>query len=357
MKKLKTGVVGLGEVAQIIHLPVLESLDDRFEITALCDISPGLLNWAGEKYRVSHLYSDAKKLAAQPDLDAIFVLNSSEFHAECAIAAALAGKHVLVEKPMVLTMVDADALIAAKNKTGVQVMVGYMRRFAPAFTQAVEEVKNLDQIHYAKIRDIIGPNHFFIDQTSTVRRFNDLPDSVNEKRRAIGQQMIEQEIGDVPQELKNVYNALGGLACHDLSAMRELIGMPRRVVSAQQWNDGCFLLVTFEYEGFYALYEMVFDAQGRFDAHMEVFGKTKQIKVQYDTPYIRHLPTTLTIGETQDDEFNESLIRPTFKDPYTLELEYFHDAVTNGFTPKTSPEDYKEDLSLFKMIIAALRIS
>jgi predicted dehydrogenase len=354
MKKLKTGLIGLGEVAQIIHLPVLEALDDRFEISALCDVSPGLLQWAGEQYRVQNLYQDANELVAQKDLDAVFVLNSSEFHAECAIAAALQGKHVLVEKPMVLTTADADALIAAKNKTGVQVMVGYMRRFAPAFTQAVEEVKTLEQINYAKIRDIIGPNHFFIGQTSNVRRFNDLPESANEKRRATSRRMIEQEIGDVPQEIKNVYNALCGLACHDLSAMRELIGMPRRVVSATQWNDGRFLLVTFEYDGFYATYEMVFDAQGRFDAHMEVFGQTKQLKVQYNTPYIRHLPTTLTICETKDDEFKESVIRPTFKDPYTVELEYFYDVVTKELPPKTSPEDYKEDLALFKMIIEAL---
>jgi len=354
MQRIKVGIIGLGEVAQIIHLPILESLDDRFEIAALCDVSPGLLNWAGETYRISNLYSDAKELVAQPDLDAVFVLNSSEFHAECAIAAALQGKHVLVEKPMVLTTADADALIAAKNKTGVQVMVGYMRRFAPAFTQGVEEVKSLGQINYAKIRDIIGTNHFFIGQTSNVRRFNDLPESADENRRATGQRMIEQEIGDVPQEIKNVYNALCGLACHDLSAMRELIGVPRRVVSATQWNDGRFLLVTFEYDRFYAVYEMVFDAQGRFDAHMEVFGQTKQIKVQYNTPYIRHLPTTLTIGETDNDEFKESVIRPTFKAPYTVELEYFYDVVTKGLAPKTSPEDYKEDLALFKMIIEAL---
>jgi hypothetical protein len=76
--------------------------------------------------------------------------------------------------------------------------------------------------------------------------------------------------------------------------------------------------------------------------------------VQYNTPYIRHLPTTLTIGETKNEQFTESVIRPTFKDPYTVELEYFYDVVTRGLTPKTSPEDYKEDLALFKMIIEAL---
>lgn len=97
------------------------------------------------------------------------------------------------------------------------------------------------------------------------------------------------------------------------------------------------------------------DKQGRRDCHIEVFGDTKQIKVQYDNPYIRHLPTTLTISETRNEEYSESIIRPTYKDPYTAELEYFYDMVTKGFTPKTSPEDYKEDLALFKMIACAVK--
>jgi predicted dehydrogenase len=80
MKKLKAGIIGLGEVAQIIHLPILESLDDKFEVAALCDVSPGLLNWAGEKYRVQNLYADAGALVQQADLDVVFVLNSNEFH-------------------------------------------------------------------------------------------------------------------------------------------------------------------------------------------------------------------------------------------------------------------------------------
>lgn len=354
MQKLKTGIIGLGEVAQIIHLPILESLNQQFEIAALCDVSPGLLRWAGEKYRVQNLYSDASELALQNDLDAVLVLNSSEFHAQCAIAAIEQGKHVLIEKPMALTMSDAEAVIAAKNNAKVQVMVGYMRRFAPAFTQAIEEIQTLGKIQYVNIRDIIGPNRFFIDQTSKVHRFDDVPDSAKENRNTLSQQMMDEAVGDVPQAIKNVYTMLCGLGCHDLSAMRELIGMPRRVVSAVQWNNGRFLVVVFEYDGFYATFEIGGDAQGRFGAHMEVLGQTKQLKLQYNTPYIRHLPTMLSIGETHQDAFQETVVRPTFKDSYTFELEYFYDLITKGGNAKTSPEDYTEDLKLFQMIIEAL---
>jgi len=96
-KVLNIGIISLGEVAQVIHLPVLELYPDRFRIGALCDISPKLVASLGEQYRVEHLYTNAHDLVQQPDLDVVFVLNSNEYHAECAIAAANAGKHVLLQ--------------------------------------------------------------------------------------------------------------------------------------------------------------------------------------------------------------------------------------------------------------------
>jgi len=53
----------------------------------------------------------------------------------------------------------------------------------------------------------------------------------------------------------------------------------------------------------------------------------------------------------------ETVSRPTFKDPYTHELEYFHEIVTARIQPKTTPEDFMDDLRLFGMIMAALRTS
>jgi predicted dehydrogenase len=354
MKRLKVGLIGLGEVAQIIHLPILQQLSHKYEIAALCDISPTLLEELGEQYNVTNLYTNAKDLTEQADLDAVFVLNSDEYHAECAIWAANNGKHVLIEKPMTLNEKDADAIIRARDAAGVQIMVGYMRRFAPAFLQAVEEVKSLPAIRYARIRDIIGQNRLMIEQTSNVKRYSDIPkEAIDDKWRRAAE-MVDEVLAGAPQQVKNSYRLLCGLNSHDLSAMRELIGMPKRVVSAAHWNDGYYITATLEYDGYFATFETGVDDQRRFDAHLEVFGTTKQIKVQYDTPYIRHLPTTLEIKETIGEAFNETTVRPTFTDPYTKELEYFYSVITEGVQPKTTPEDYKDDLKLFKMIADAL---
>ncbi len=354
--KLKVGIIGLGEVAQIIHLPILESLSDKYEVTALCDISKQLLQTIGERYRVTNLFTDAKELTKQKDLDVILVLNSDEYHTDCVISAVQNKKHVLVEKPMCLTKSDADRIIEARDKNEVHVMVGYMRRFAPAFIEAVHEMEKLDKINYVKVRDIIGQNSLFIEQSSNVLRFNDMPKDAMVDKEERAMKMVDEAIGeDAPDTLRTTYRLLCGLSSHDLSAMRELIGFPNRVVSASNWNGGKFITATLEYDDFYATFETGIDNIIRFDAHIEVFGNNKQLTVQYNTPYIRHLPTNLILAKTVNGHYSECVTRPTFKDPYTLELEHFFEVVTKGILPKTTPEDFKKDLELFDMIIEKLR--
>ena len=356
MTKIKIGLVGLGEVAQIIHLPILQTYEDKFEIAAICDLSQELLSALGERYHVpaERRYLDAEALVKKGDLDAIFVLNSDEFHTDAALAALEHGKHVFIEKPMCLTRQEAEAIIKARDEAGVQVMVGYMRRYAPAFVQAVEHVRALEKINYARVRDIIGQNAQFIGQSSVVLRPKDISAEAMQDRAERASRLVKTAIGDATQNLVSTYRLLCGLSSHDLSAMRELLGMPRRVIAARQW--GSFLTVLFAYEkGFTVTFETGIDHNRRFDAHLQVYGEAKDIRVQYNTPYIRHLPTLLFVNETHGEAFEERVIRPTFTDAYTMELLHFYEVVTQNAQPKTSAEDFLHDLDLFEMIINALR--
>lgn len=357
MNKVKVGIIGLGEIAQIIHLPIFETLSDKYEVAALCDISEQLLKEMGEKYKVNNLYTNALELTRQEDLDAVFILNSDEYHAECAISAANHKKHVFIEKPICPTISDAKKIIEARDKNGVQVMIGYMRRYAPAFLQAVEEVKKMEKIDYVRVRDIIGPNSYFIGPTSVVKRYNDIPQEAIADRAQRHDRMLKEAIGDVPQQINTAYCIMCGLSSHDISAMRELVGIPKRVVAATQWNNGLYMNAIFEYDGFNVTFETGLDNQGRFDAHVEVYSPEKSVKVQYNTSYIRHLPVTLTIAETKDNVYSENVLLPSYIDPYTCEINHFYDVVTKGVKPKTPPEDAIEDLKIFKMIIDAMLIN
>ena len=354
MRPLRVGVIGLGEVAQVVHLPILESLPELYEVAAVADISPSLRKLMGDRYGVERRYADVGTMVRDAPLDCVLVLNSDEYHTESVIAALEAGLDVLVEKPMCLSPREAAEIIEARDRTGKVVMVGYMRRFAPAFESAKERLASMGRVQFARVHDIIGRNQLMIDQTAHVVRPDDVPQAAMEERWARGSALVTEALGDVDPVLGGTYRLLCGLGSHDLSAMRELLGRPRRVAAARQWRNGGYIAAMLEYDDFVAVYETGVDDQVRFDAHIEVYGETAELRVQYDTPYIRHFPTTLVVKETDGSGYRESVFRPHLKDPYTHELEHFHAAVTGNGQVKTTPEDYVEDMELFIEIIRAI---
>lgn len=137
--------------------------------------------------------------------------------------------------------------------------------------------------------------------------------------------------------------------------MREAIGMPLSI-------SGAFLHPPFwnailSYGNFSVVYESGINSVPVFDAHIEVYTDRKIVRVDYDTPYIRGLPVTMTVrenvGERRESVYQERKVRKTYEDPYTLEMREWYECVVNGKEIKTSVRDAREDLDLFKMIMLA----
>ncbi len=133
-----------------------------FEVTALCDVSPMILEQLGKLWSVQTLTTDHRELVARSDVDVVLVANPNAFHAEVTLDAIAAGKHVLVEKPMCVTRREADQIVAAQKKSNVVVQVGYMRRYAPAFLEGCQVVKAMKEIKFARVRDFLGLNSLII---------------------------------------------------------------------------------------------------------------------------------------------------------------------------------------------------
>jgi len=127
MTRLKMGIIGCGAIAQVQHLPHMREPGDEFEIAGLCDLSPKLLATVGEEYGVppERRFTDYQDLV-RSDVDAVLVCPFGS-HAPPSIAAAKAGKHVLVEKPMCSTVAEAEAMAAAAEAAGVVLMTAYMK--------------------------------------------------------------------------------------------------------------------------------------------------------------------------------------------------------------------------------------
>jgi predicted dehydrogenase len=355
MEPLRVGIVGCGEVAQIVHLPSLYRLADKFRVTALCDVSRTVLDGVGDAWGVAKRYTDYRKLVEQPDVDVVLVTNPHAYHARVAAAALAAGKHVFVEKPACLTLTEADALLDAQETAGRVVQVGYMRRYAPAFLTACQIVREMGDIRLARVHDLIGQNALIINQTSRVIRGHDVPADLIAEGQAIQTEAVREAVGGAAEELQSAYLMLLGLSTHDISAMREMLGMPMGVLAATQ-RGGHYLTATFDYGPYVAVFETGSDMIPRFDAHLEVYGASKMVRVQYDTPYVLNLPIRLIVTEANGEGgLVEQRVHPAWGDPFVAEWEAFYDNVTHDRMPKTSLADYRQDLLLFKEMIGLMR--
>lgn len=351
---IKVGLIGLGEVAQLMHLPLLAD-DNRFAIAAISDVSPSLLDYVAKRYGVPALHPDAGSLLQNPDLDAVFILTPDHLHADLLAAAIQSGKHVFIEKPACLTAAQLEPILTLPGRSGQVVFVGYMRRFSRAFLELQKRLPPLDTIRHVRIRDIIREAPFFVAQTRNIFKPNDISPDLIAEGRARTQAMLRSVMGeDCPPDALRAYQVLTGLSSHSFSAMRDLLGPPKGVRYAHQ-HKGETVIALFDYGHFTALYEAVIDDVSRFDAGIEVLTQTQHFKMNYDTPYIRNLPTRLEITTSSDTETGTEIIGPIYEDPFRIELDAFLDSVVNGTPNKTSLEDSMADLTLFAEVAKHFR--
>ena len=133
---LRIGVLGAGPIAQFAHLEACRKAANA-ELYAICDLAEDLLAQVAAEHRPARTFTDYDAMLADPALDAVIVAVADQFHVPAALRALDAGKHVLVEKPMGVSVDECAELCRKVAATGLTVQVGTMRRFdaATAFAE------------------------------------------------------------------------------------------------------------------------------------------------------------------------------------------------------------------------------
>ena len=135
MRKLNVAVVGCGSWGRN-HARVYNDLNDA-SLIAVSDIKENTAREIGERYRVDW-YTDPVKIFDRNDVEAVSICTPTVTHADIALRAIEAGKHVLVEKPMTNTIDEAENLIKASEAHCVHLAVGFVERFNPAVSEAMK---------------------------------------------------------------------------------------------------------------------------------------------------------------------------------------------------------------------------
>ncbi|MGN7456210.1 Gfo/Idh/MocA family protein [Paenibacillus pasadenensis] len=130
MSKVRVGIIGCGGIANGKHMPSLAKVSEA-EMVAFCDIERGRAEEAKAKYGSSEaaVYENYHDLLNDPSIAVVHVCTPNDSHADIAIAALEAGKHVMCEKPMAKTADDARRMLEAAKRTGKKLTIGYQNRF------------------------------------------------------------------------------------------------------------------------------------------------------------------------------------------------------------------------------------
>ena len=136
MQRLKVGVIGAGGIAQIEHIPNLMKLKRQFEILGVCDPSAKARAFVSEEFGLA-AFERMEEVLALP-LDAVVIASPDPLHHEQILAALGRGFHVFCEKPLCYAPGDIDDLIAARDRAGKVLQVGYMKRFDPSYEAALD---------------------------------------------------------------------------------------------------------------------------------------------------------------------------------------------------------------------------
>ena len=137
---IRVGVAGCGKIAQVRHLPEFHDRPD-VRILGLFDLNQERTHALAEQYHAK-AYASYEEMLSDPELDAISICSANAAHAEMAVSALQAGKHVLCEKPMATTIKDCERMVQASRETGKVLMIGQNQRLAAAHMKARELIQS-----------------------------------------------------------------------------------------------------------------------------------------------------------------------------------------------------------------------
>ena len=170
---IKVGIIGCGKIAQVRHIPEYAA-NPHAEVYGFYDINLARAEELAKKYG-GKAFASYEELLADPEIEAVSVCAANHAHAEISVAALKAGKHVLCEKPMAVTLEECEAMVAAAKESGKYLMIGQNQRLAKAHAKAKELIEQGAIGKVLTFRTIFGhggPETWSIDPGSNVWFFD-----------------------------------------------------------------------------------------------------------------------------------------------------------------------------------------
>jgi predicted dehydrogenase len=136
MSRLKAVVVGAGLISQKKHIPAFLRAKGKVELAAVCDLNLDAAKTVASKFGIPKAYGDLGEMLEKEKPDLVDVCTPPQTHVKLAVLACQKGSHLMIEKPMAMTVAECDRIVDAATKAGVKVCVGHSDLFYYPFEKA-----------------------------------------------------------------------------------------------------------------------------------------------------------------------------------------------------------------------------
>ena len=359
----RIGVIGLGLIAQVAHLPALGALRERSIVTHLCDIAPGLAATIQRNgWPEAEVSTDWTDLLAA-DLDAVVVCTPGS-HGQIAGALLEAGKHVLAEKPLCLSRAEAVALQAGAAKSGVVLQVGYMKVHEPMVTEMAATLSTIGDLRHVRVT-VFHPADESQVKHLCLHRGGSVPPGALDDALAYEAVEVRRAIGEVPGSIRALYtDVLHGSVVHQLALLRAVVGSvptswdsvsanpisashdlpePPCIQANAQLGDRMVATLSWNWVPGYPGYR----------EEVEVIGSQGSMTLELSPPYA-HKPPVLVTHLAAGTNWHASSTSGGPVDAFRHQLSAFIDAISDGGTNRATAAHALDDIISIQSLTARM---
>jgi len=310
---LRVGVLGCGPISQIAHFDACRKARNA-ELYAICDAAEDLLKKMASIHEPRVTYRSAEEMLADPHVEAVIIGTSDQFHVPLSRAAVAAGKPVLVEKPLGVTVEECEQLRNEVRARRLVFQIGNNRRFDPGIAFAQDFVAT-------ELGGLIAFRAWYCDSTFRYTMTDNLQPIVYasaEARRPAGN----------PKEDKRRYFMLTH-GSHLVDTSRYLAGeiVAVRARYAERLGTSCWFVEADLASGALAHLELTIPVHGEFEEGFRIHGEKGSVQGKAFLPWF-HKSSTVECFSAKTRQFH----RPLGEDAYTykLQIESFADKILHG---------------------------
>ncbi|MBN1672044.1 MAG: Gfo/Idh/MocA family oxidoreductase [Kiritimatiellae bacterium] len=347
MSILRMGYVGCGRMAQRVHIPNIIALD-ACELVAVAEVCGRLGERVCQRLGIPRLYPSHRELVQDPDIQAVAVSGHFYVQGQIAIDALKAGKDVFMEKPMAVSVEQAERIVAAERASGRRLMVAYMKRYDPgnlAVKRAVEQFTQsgeLGEIRYVR-------NHGFCGDWEAGL---DVPEDRTEEKpppvySVYPPWLIEEQIRRYLGYLQQY--------THNVNLVRWFLDgrSPVRVRAVDlDADNGMRGVVILDVGGVRAVIESGSVAYHGWDEHTQIYFEKGWVRTEAPPLLLRNAPATV---EVYNGSRSRKVCSQIFPEggrewSYKAEMRHFVESVLSGQPFRSPAADALEDARVFEAV-------